>query len=77
MQIETYFQQSQDTIDGSPVVQSHSVTYEKRGTHEGFIRGEITLVDESVLHVLDCLLALKDEDSPDSRTGSSRQAERL
>ena len=27
------------------------MTYEKRGTHEGFIRGEITLVDESVLHV--------------------------
>jgi hypothetical protein len=32
------------------VAQSHTSTYEKRGTHEGFIRGEIIFVDESVLH---------------------------
>jgi len=27
------------------------MTYDKRGTHEGYIRGEISFVDASVLHV--------------------------
>jgi hypothetical protein len=33
------------------VVQSSSITYDKRSTHEGFIRGEIYFVDESMLHL--------------------------
>ena len=33
------------------MVQSSSITYDKRGTHEGFIRGEIYFVDASVLHL--------------------------
>ena len=31
------------------MVQSSSMTYDKRGTHEGYIRGEIYFVDASVL----------------------------
>jgi hypothetical protein len=33
------------------VVQSSSLTYDKRSTHEGFIRGEVYFVDTSVLHL--------------------------
>lgn len=28
-----------------------NVTYDKRGTHEGFIRGELYFVDDSILHL--------------------------
>src|SRR5215831_786982 len=45
LQIEAYFQQLRELIDACPSVQSHSLTYDKRGTHEGFVRGEITFVD--------------------------------
>ena len=51
MQIEAYFQQLRELIDACPVVQSHSLTYDKRGTHEGFVRGEISFVDGSILHL--------------------------
>ena len=27
------------------------MTYDKRGTHEGYLRGELYFVDASVLHV--------------------------
>ena len=33
------------------MVQSSSITYDKRSTHEGFIRGELYFVDASVLHL--------------------------
>ena len=51
MRIEAYFQQVRDLVDACPVVQSSSITYDKRGTHEGFMRGEIYFVDASVLHL--------------------------
>jgi hypothetical protein len=51
LRIEVYFQQVRDLVDTCPVVQSSSITYDKRGTHEGFIRGEIYFVDASVLHL--------------------------
>ena len=51
MQIETYFQQLRELIDACPAVQSLSITYDKRGTHEGFIRGEIYFVDALILHL--------------------------
>ncbi len=51
MRIEVYFQQIRDIIDACSVVQSSNVTYDKRGTYEGFIRGELYLVDGSVLHL--------------------------
>ncbi len=51
MRIEAYFDQLRQTIDSCPVVSSFNMTYDKRGAHEGFIRGEVYLVDGSVLHV--------------------------
>lgn len=51
MKIEDYFQQIREAIDNSPVVQSSSADYDKRNTAEGFIRGEVYLVDDSVLHL--------------------------
>lgn len=51
MQIEAYFQQVQKIIDDCPVVQSANMTYDKRGTHEGFLRGEVYFTDESILHI--------------------------
>ena len=51
MRIETYFQQLRETIDSCPIVSSFDVTYDKRGNHEGFIHGEIYLVDDSILHL--------------------------
>ena len=51
MRIESYFQQIQKTIEAYPVIQLSNVTYEKRGTDEGFIRGELYFVDGSTLHL--------------------------
>lgn len=51
MRIEEYFQQIRTVIDGCPFVQSSNVTYDKRGTYEGFVRGELYFVDGSVLHL--------------------------
>ena len=51
MRIETYFQRLCETIEAGAIVQSFNMTYDKRGPHEGFIRGELYLVDGSILHV--------------------------
>ena len=51
MRIEAYFQQLRETIDSCPIVSSFNVAYDKRGNYEGFIRGEVYLVDDSVLHL--------------------------
>lgn len=51
MQIEAYFQQIRHTLEACPVVQASNVTYDKRTTHTGFIRGELHLIDDSVLHI--------------------------
>lgn len=51
MRIEAYFQQLREAIDACPVVRSFNVTYDKRGSHEGFIRGEVHFVDGSMLHL--------------------------
>jgi hypothetical protein len=51
LRIEAYFQQLHETIDSCPIISSFNVTYDKRGNHEGFIRGEAYLVDNSVLHL--------------------------
>jgi hypothetical protein len=55
LRIEAYFQQVRETIDASPVVQSSNVTYDKRSSFTGFIRGEIYFVDGSVLHLREFL----------------------
>jgi len=51
LRIESYFQQLRETIDACPIVRSFNVTYDKRGSHEGFIRGEVYFVDGSTLHL--------------------------
>ncbi len=51
LRIETYFQQIRDTIDACPVIQSSRISFDKRSTHEGFIRGELYFADDSVLHL--------------------------
>jgi hypothetical protein len=50
LRIESYFQQVREVIDGCSVVRLSNIHYDKRGTHEGLIRGELTFIDESVLH---------------------------
>ena len=51
MRIEVYFQQVREAIETSPVVQAFDIAYDKRSTHEGFIRGEVYFVDGSMLHL--------------------------
>lgn len=51
MRIEAYFRKIEKIIEACPVIQLSNVTYEKRGTHEGFIRGELYFVDGSTLHL--------------------------
>ena len=51
MRIEAYFRQIDKIIEACPVMQLSNVTYEKRGTHEGFIRGELSFVDGSSFHL--------------------------
>ena len=51
MRIESYFQQIRDLIDTCPIVQSSSITYDKRATYEGFVHGELYFVDGSILYV--------------------------
>jgi hypothetical protein len=49
LRVETYFEQIGNSIENCPVVLTSRVTYEKRADHEGFISGEIRLIDGSVL----------------------------
>ena len=51
MRIEAYFRQIEKIIETCLVAQLSNVTYEKRGTHEGFIRGELYFIDGSTLHL--------------------------
>ena len=51
MRIEVYFQQIQQLLNDCPVARSFDVAYDKRSTYEGFVRGEIHLVDGSILHL--------------------------
>jgi hypothetical protein len=41
----------QNAVSACSVVQSFNLTFDKRGTHEGFVRGEIYFIDGSVLHM--------------------------
>jgi hypothetical protein len=51
LRIEVYFQRLWETIDACPAVRSFNVTYDKRGSYEGFIRGEVYFADDSILHL--------------------------
>ena len=49
MRIEDYFDRAKETVNSSAIVHLSSVTYDKRSSHIGFIRGRLTLIDGSVL----------------------------
>ena len=49
MRVESYFADVRRTIEQSPIVRLSKVSYEKRGTHEGIIRGRVQFVDDTVL----------------------------
>ena len=49
MRIEEYFAEVRKTVELSPIVRLSNVTYEKRGSYEGIIRGRVQLVDNTVL----------------------------
>lgn len=51
MRIETYFQQIREITDACLILQSSNLTYDKRGTHEGFLHGELYFADGSMLHL--------------------------
>lgn len=51
MRIEDYFQHVREVVESYSVVQSFDLAYDKRSTHEGFIRGELHFADGSVLHL--------------------------
>jgi hypothetical protein len=51
LRIEQYFQQIQALITAASIVQNSSMTYDMRGSFEGYIRGELYLIDGSILHV--------------------------
>lgn len=51
MHIDDYFQQLQDTIRRAPLGKAACIEYQVRSSVRGFIRGNLTFVDDSVLHV--------------------------
>lgn len=51
MRVEDYFQSIREIIDNSPFILLSDVTSQKRGSYEGFIRGELHFIDDSQLHL--------------------------
>jgi hypothetical protein len=49
--IEDYFLQLETLIRTTGIVQSSRVTYDKRSTYVGYVRGEIYFLDASCLHL--------------------------
>ena len=49
MQIEEYFRAQKEFIDSFPLVHLSNITFDKRGTHVGFIRGRLQFIDGSIL----------------------------
>ena len=49
--IEDYFRQIAALITSTGIVHSFSVTYDKRSTYIGFVRGSIYCLDGSLLHL--------------------------
>lgn len=51
MLIDDYFQVIRETIEAYPAVHSSAITYDKRTSYEGYIKGTILLLDGSTLHI--------------------------
>jgi hypothetical protein len=49
--IDAYFRHIDTLISHTSIVHSYSVTYDKRSTSVGFIRGSIYFIDGSMLHL--------------------------
>lgn len=49
--IEDYFRQVETLIANAGIIHSSSLTYDKRSTSIGFIRGDIYFLDGSLLHL--------------------------
>ena len=60
--IESYFRAIETLIAGSGIVHSTAITYDKRSTHVGFIRGEVHFLDGSRLHVREFVNVEQDVD---------------
>jgi hypothetical protein len=48
--IDTYFRSILAALKASPVVQSHDITFDKRGPSAGYVRGVVFCPGESQLH---------------------------
>ena len=48
--IDAYFRSLLAALRASPVVQSHDITFDKRGPSAGLVRGVVFCADESQLH---------------------------
>lgn len=48
--IDAYFRAILSAVRASPVVQSHDMTFDKRGPSAGYVRGVVFCADESQLH---------------------------
>jgi hypothetical protein len=49
LRIEEYFDQVRKEVEVSPIIHLLNVTYEKRGTYEGVVRGRAYFIDKTVL----------------------------
>jgi hypothetical protein len=49
LRIEDYFQHIRSAIDACPFIRSSRITYDKRSTYSGLIRGELYFPDGSIL----------------------------
>ena len=49
MRIEEYFDSIKSAVDNCSVIRSSNLNYDKRATYEGFIRGELYFIDDSIL----------------------------
>ncbi|MBN1889364.1 MAG: hypothetical protein JW850_15320 [Thermoflexales bacterium] len=50
MRIDDYFELVRKMVAGCPAVHSSSVTYDKRSSYQGYIKGTLLFLDSSVLH---------------------------
>ena len=51
MRVDEYFGQLSELISGCPFIQLTQISFDQRGAHEGFVRGELTFIDASMLHL--------------------------
>jgi len=50
LRIEAYFQRIQEVVETHQVIDVSNITFEKRSTYVGYIRGQLTFLNDSILH---------------------------